>query len=160
MKRLLTAIFLASVLALPASMAFAQDGGTEVSVVVPNPDLDADPSIGEVISEVTDVIADAGDLKTGKFLAIAAFLAGLFKLLLSLLKLTSNFFKNKTVPKIAALVLGLATYLFANLALGVGWVDALILAGSGPGAILFHEISKLIPALRAIKDAESEESTS
>ena len=159
MKRLLTAIFLASLLALPATMASAQDGGTEVSIVVPNPDLDADPTIGEVVTEVSDVITEAKDLKTGKFLAIAAFLAALFKLLLSLLKLSSDFFKSKVVPKVIALVLGLATYLCANLAMGVGWVDALILAGAGPGAIFIHELSKLIPAVRAIKDAGTEEPT-
>lgn len=154
MKRLITAIFLASLLAFPVTMAFAQeDGGTEVSVVVPNSNLDADPTISVVVTEVSKVISDARDLRTGKFLAIATFLAALFKLLLSLLKLSSDFFKSKVVPKVIALVLGLATYLFANLAMGVGWVDALILAGAGPGAIFLHELSKLIPAVRAIKDA-------
>lgn len=176
MKTLITTMFLASALIIPVP-AFASDGGPgEVSISTSGPSRviafgpteitgqvpteSSDVEIGQVLAEASEVIATATQLKTGKFLAIAAFLAALFKLLLSMLKLTSGFFRNKAVPKVAALALGVGVALFASFAGGVGWLDALILMASGPGAIAIHEISKLIPAVRAIKDSEESSSHS
>lgn len=172
MKRLLALTFLASAL-LISTPTVASDGGTDTVYLtqmglvrgintegLPEVQLDGDPELVTVIAEASEVITSATNLKTGKFLAIAAFLAALFKLLLSVLRLTSDFFKNKAVPKITAIVLGILVGLFASLAGGAGWVDTLILVASGPGAIAIHEISKLLPAVRAIKDSEEKSSHS
>ena len=149
------------------SVVFPQDGGTPdggTAVEAPDTSLDEKPDLGTVAGEVTEVIDTAKNLKStsedaGKLVAMSALLAAIFKLLLSLLKLTSGLFKNKVVPKLTALSLGLLVYVFANLALGMPWLDALILALSGPGAIVFHEITKLIPIVREAKDASSSGST-
>lgn len=112
----------------------------------------------EVGAEVKEVLSTAKQIKkadkTEKFLVISAFLAALFKLLLSLMKLVNPYFKKKDVPKVVASGLGVLVLLFSKLALGVSWVDAIILAASGPGAVFLHELSKMIPALRALKDEQ------
>ncbi len=145
-------------------LALAADGGpapnptvAEVMVAPPSgtvavdTDLDHKPipkdlatEVGEIVAAV-DKLQDAGADKAGLALAIAAMIAAIGKLLLSLLKLASGFFKKRNVPRVIALGLGVVVFAAATVVGGASWWEALIMAGGGPGMILFHELTKLIP---------------
>jgi len=108
----------------------------------------ADASAGEVAGDAAKVVDAAKSLKDPtlpKGLAIAVLLGAIFKLLLSGLKVVSKFapwFKSqdgKRVLKYSTLGLGAAAALTANLAFGMGWMDALTILLSGPLAVAIHE---------------------
>lgn len=97
----------------------------------------------------------AGD-KLAIRLGLMALLAAIFKVLLSTLKFSSEFWKGKKgklVLRISTLVLGIAVTLTAHLAAGETWVSALLLGISGPLAISFHELFDVIVALVQKKPA-------
>lgn len=108
----------------------------------------ADSSARDVVADVAEV-ADATkglrDPSVPKGLAIAILLGAIFKILLSGLKLVSKFTPwlkskdGKRVLKYSTLGLGAAAALTANLAFGMGWIDALTILLSGPLAVAFHE---------------------
>ena len=144
MKKLLIVTFL---LTIPAIL---------LAQVVPDTSL-VPEAPGVVIGYVTELIQSVTGYKdiaarSGALIAIAGLLATAFRFLLALLKTFSGVFKNKITPKVAALVLGLLVYVASVLVAGVPWYEAVILAGSGPGAILVNELLKMIPQLRK-KDA-------
>lgn len=108
----------------------------------------AEATTGEAVSGVAEVAEAAKALKDPtmpKGLAIAVLLGAIFKLLLSSLKMVSKFapwFKSpdgRRVLKYSTLGLGGAAALTANLAFGMGWMDALTIVLSGPLAVAIHE---------------------
>jgi len=90
----------------------------------------------------------AGDDRMAKLMALAAFLAGLFKLLLSGVKVLSKYLpvlatkKGKAYLKYSTVALGALVGLAANVAYGVSIPEAFMLAGSGPLSIAIHEYTK------------------
>jgi len=88
--------------------------------------------------------------KLAKAMAAAASIAVMLKLLLSGLKSWKSYFKTdkgKAWLKITTLGTGFVAFLLTNFGMGLSWWQALIVAGGGPGAILVHELSRLIPVV-------------
>jgi hypothetical protein len=77
----------------------------------------------------------------GKMLLWAALIAGVLKVLLSVI----NLIWRKPKKWLAWVAMGTAVpiALLSHYAAGNGWMDSLIVAGGGPGAILFNELLKL-----------------
>jgi cation transport ATPase len=93
-----------------------------------------------------------------RMIAFAAILAILLKSLVSALQSWKGFFttdKQKAWLKIITLVVGFAAFLLSNIGFGIPWWQSIILAGGGPGAIMVHELMKLIPVLLGKKKYES-----
>lgn len=85
-----------------------------------------------------------------RMIAFAAVLAIALKTLVSVLQSWKGFFttdKQKAWLKIATLVVGFLAFLLTNIGFGIPWWQAIILAGGGPGAIMVHELTKMIPVL-------------
>jgi hypothetical protein len=86
-----------------------------------------------------------------KLTAGAASMAVALKILLSLLANWKDYFqgdKGKAWLRIITLSVGLLAFLASNIGFGIPWYSAIILAGGGPGAIVIHEIMKIIPVLK------------
>lgn len=93
---------------------------------------------------------------TARNILIAGMIATGLRVLYTLMKAWKGFFtteKQKAGFKIAALSIGVLAFLLTNVGLGMSWVNSLILAGGGPGAIMVHEFTKLIPILTGKKTA-------
>jgi hypothetical protein len=91
----------------------------------------------------------AGD-KLAARLALMGLLAAIFKILLSCLKFTSEFWKGakgKLVLRLSTLVLGIGVTLLSHFAAGEDWMSAIMLGISGPLAISIHELFDVIVAL-------------
>lgn len=89
-----------------------------------------------------------------RMLAFAAILAVALKTLVSVLRSWKGFFttdKQKAWLKIAMLVIGFLAFFASNIGFGIPWWQSIILAGGGPGAIMVHELMKLIPVLTGKK---------
>lgn len=89
--------------------------------------------------------------RAARMIAMAGVLAVALKMLVSVLRAWRGFFKTdrqKAGLKIATLVIGFLAFLAANIGFGIPWWQSVILAGGGPGAILVHELTKLVPVLR------------
>jgi hypothetical protein len=83
-------------------------------------------------------------------LGLMLLLAAIFKILLSCLKFTSEFWKGnkgKTALRLSTLVVGIAVVLLSHFGAGEGWVSAVLLGVSGPLAISFHELFDIIVGL-------------
>lgn len=97
-----------------------------------------------------------------RMLALAAILAVALKALMSVLQSWKGFFttdKQKAWLKVTTLFVGLLAFLASNIGFGIPWWQSVILAGGGPGAIMVHELLKLLPVLRGkqkLADAEAE----
>lgn len=136
-------------LALFASYpAFSQDDDS----------ADKDDPIGDIMENVgefpgaIDAIKNTED-KTAKAMAICGLIAIILKIVLSVFKLIpAAIFKNKTFLKVFPLGVGLAIFLVSAFAAGEPWYNALIMAAGGPGAILFHEVWKLVPIAQDKKE--------
>lgn len=123
--------------------------------------LTADPSVTDVTSDVGALVEAAKSIKgksgTELAIAIALLLAVIFKLLLSLIKVASkntDWFKSprgKAALKYTTLGLGALAAIGAGIAAsvgaGIGWVEVVIIGLSGPGAMVVHEISSLLPGV-------------
>lgn len=127
--------------------------------------VDGEVKVKDVVADGTEVYdavmayrqaKQSGDT-TGIALIIAAGLAALFKILLSVAKMLSKVFfstgKGKMVLRVITLVLGLAVFFTVKFAAGFGWVDAIIAALSGPGAIVVHELLDLFAGAKDDKPA-------
>lgn len=91
---------------------------------------------------------------TARNILIAGMIATGLRILYSVMKAWKGFFtteRQKAGFKIAALSVGVLAFVFTNLGLGMSWVNSLILAGGGPGAIMVHEFTKLIPIMMGKK---------
>jgi hypothetical protein len=89
--------------------------------------------------------------KAAKFAAVAAVIAVALKIFLSALGGWKDYFtttKGKAWLRLITLIVGFLAFVATNLGLGIVWWQALIVAAGGPGAILVHEVLKIIPALR------------
>lgn len=160
-----------------SGLAFAQDTKTDpvkpATKVAPKADdatkTDEPASpVKEIVGGVKEVIKKVGEVKKGEntagekipmLLAIMALLAAIFKVLLSLLKVMSKFFKSskgKTVMRLITVILGFATYLVSSMAMKMPWYEALTLSISGPGALVIHELSLVIPWLKNVKEKAKE----
>jgi hypothetical protein len=87
----------------------------------------------------------------GKMAAGAAIFAVILKLLLSGISNWRDYFntdKGKAWVRLITLIVGFLAFIATNIGLKMPWWQALILALGGPGAILVHEITKIIPALQ------------
>ena len=96
---------------------------------------------------------ETGD-KTAKMIALAAAMAVILKLLVSLASSWKGYFKTdkqKAALKIGLVVSGFVIFLATNVGMGINWWQSLILAGGGPGSILVHELAKLLPVLQGKK---------
>jgi hypothetical protein len=130
----------------------AGDGGVQDAAV-------ESVGIGDIVSGVGDIVDKAKDYKgaegSGKLVGLMALLAAIFKLLMSAIKLISKTFfkstKGKNIIKLVTLLLGVGTFIVSNIALGQTWWEALILSFSGPMAMVLHEFTKLVPAIRKAK---------
>jgi len=97
----------------------------------------------------------AGD-KTAIRLGFMLMLAAIFKILLSLVKFTGEFWKGnkgKMALRISTLVLGIAVFFTARMGAGESIIDAGLLALSGPLAISFHELFDIVVQLVQKKPA-------
>ncbi len=98
-----------------------------------------------------------------RMLALAAVMAILLKSLVSALQAWKGFFttdKQKAWLKVITLVIGFVAFLLSNIGFGIPWWQSVILAGGGPGAILVHELMKLIPVLLGKKKLDEVEKKS
>ena len=146
---------------IPATTPVMAEASDVVAPVVPVAVPDIIKIEGDKVT-VNDVITDAGEVaqalkalkdakgapdKAAIRLAIMALLAAVFKILLSLLKFTSDWWKTpkaKNVLRLSTLGLGVLVFLTAKLAGGESIVNALMLAMSGPLAIAFHELYDIV----------------
>ena len=130
--------------------AFAQDDDSadeSVAETADDPVKDITTAVGEIGEGITKV--GEADTPHGKWLAIALIISAVLKILLSVLKLTGKaIFKNKYFLKIAPCVIGLLIFVFGSLAMDQPWYNVLLLSLGGPGAILGHELWKLVPLLQ------------
>lgn len=115
-------------------------------LVVYGSDVDAG-NLTQDLHHLVNAVQDMKDDSTAKVAGVAALLAVVFKLLLSLLKLIAKteFFstrKGKRIVKYSTLGLGALAGLAANLSFGVSWIEALMIFASGPLAVAFHEYTK------------------
>ena len=141
---------LASILVFLPGLAYAQDAAVEKKDAEVK--VDGKVTVKTVVSEVKDVIQKAKDLKKGedaegnkipKLILICALLAAIFKVLLSILKVVSKWFKSekgKLVLKLSTLVLGFGTFLVTHLTMDMSWYEALWLSLSGPGALVIQAL--------------------
>lgn len=93
--------------------------------------------------------------KSKSALLLAAVIAALLKFLIALIRRTSPFWKKtrgKWVIRMLTLTLGLVAGVVANYALGMSWMDAVVVFMGGPGAVIITEYQKLIPFLRGKPD--------
>ena len=141
--------------AVDASIDLDKDG--KVSAEETKALVDKDASVGDVVKEGSAALDAAKDLKgkSGKSLALALaiFLAALFKMLLSTVKVASkstDWFKTKR-GKYSTLVLGGFAAAGAGAAAMMGvpfdWMDIAVVGLSGPGSMIAHELSALLPGV-------------
>jgi hypothetical protein len=129
--------------------------------VTPAPTVTVDGAkvtVNDIVTDATEVAAAiqaykadkaAGD-KTATRLALMLLLAAIFKVLLSAVKFTSDFWKGPKgalALRVSTLVLGIAVFLTAHLGAGETVINAGLLALSGPLAISFHELFDIIVGL-------------
>ena len=164
------AVFVSSVLLVPV-VAFAQaapakcEGPPELcaQILELRGKLDAQKALtdkdqGEKTAAVKAAEQSQTD-KLAKAMAAAASIAVVLKLLLSGLKSWKSYFttdKGKAWLKITTLGIGFLAFLLTNFGMGLSWWQALIVAGGGPGAILVHELSRLIPVVEGKKKYTSD----
>lgn len=98
--------------------------------------------------------------RMAKVIAAAATLAVALRMFLLTLQSWRSFFttdKGKAWLKAITVCVGFVAFFLTNVGFGIPWWQALILAAGGPGAIVVHEMMKLVPVLRGKKayaDAE------
>jgi hypothetical protein len=94
-------------------------------------------------------------------IASAGTISVLLKMLISGLTNWSKFFRfsdrSGAVIRLLTIAAGLLSGLFANLAFHIPWWQAIIVMAGGPGAIAFHELLQIIPALRGTGPLPAEE---
>lgn len=96
-------------------------------------------------------------------LALFAVLAAICKIVVSLAKLSSPFFKSpagKVAIRFTTLGVGIFVFLFSHLAAGESWLDSIILGACGPFSVVVHEYSKLIFPTKEKPDGETKASDS
>lgn len=102
------------------------------------------------------------DERMAKLVAAAAVMAVVLRSLLLSLQSWKEFFttdKGKAWLKVITLGVGFVAFIMTNIGFGIPWWQALILGAGGPGAILVHELMKMIPVIRGQKkyaEAEAE----
>jgi len=105
----------------------------------------------EVVKSTKEYMAGKDDANAGakKALALFGIISLVLKLLLSLLKVVAPFFstnpKASLIIRAGCLVIGVIVFFFSQMSLGMPWWDSLLAGLSGPGAILWHEYSKMLP---------------
>ena len=90
-------------------------------------------------------------LRAAKLASIAAIIAVVLKTLLSMLAGWKDYFqtdKGKAWLRLITLIVGFVAFVATNIGFGIPWWQALVVAVGGPGAILVHEVTKIVPALR------------
>lgn len=121
--------------------------------------LNSDPSLQETFGSGKDVYEAIMEMKKAKedggtinLIMVMALLAAAFKFLLSVVKfIRRDYWKTdqgKTVLRLIALGLGLGVLVTSKIAMGMHWSEAIILALSGPGAIVVHEVIDLFPGMK------------
>ena len=120
---------------VPVDTEDVMDPDAEVETTDIAEDIDA-------LAKNIEAVTDADD-KTAKFMAIMALIAAALKLLLDVIRKYAKVLLGKKEVRIAALVVGLLIFLGSYLGGGMEWINALLLALGGPGAILVTELAKL-----------------
>lgn len=114
-------------------------------------EMDKEVGVGDVASDVSDVVAATKGLKdsdTSKAMVWMLILATVFKLLLSgikLIKKQTNWFhakKAKRILKYTTLGLGAVAALLFNFVGGMGWMEAAMIFMAGPVSVAIHEYTK------------------
>jgi len=142
----------------PAS-APATPAGIAVAPAAPaSPAAEHVPTPSEVVKEAGQVVAAAGEYFSGtkgeaeaKKFGLLALIAAVLNLLISLLKLTGNFWsetRGKWILRLVSLSLGVVVFIVSSMALGMPWWDAVTLGLAGPGAVVMQEYKQLLPFLR------------
>lgn len=123
----------------------------------------------EALTTAVEVVKQTKEYATGKVdaanstekaLVILGIVTLVLKLLLSLLKVATPFLKGPKaglIIRLSTVGVGVLVFLFSNLTLGMPWWDALIAAIGGPGALFFHEISKVFPWFQTKEDPKPAE---
>lgn len=86
-----------------------------------------------------------------KLITVAGIISAALKTFISALNKWKDYFttdKGKAILKAITLLTGFVAFIFTNIGFGIPWWQALIVAGGGPGAILLHEMMKLLPAIK------------
>lgn len=156
----LPALFITSLL-LVSGPLHAQDPPASAPAVVADAPKAAETKVEEPKVEepkVEDVLEDGKGAVSAIMAAVdgkkspdsspwllwAAALAAFFKFLLTALRKYGKLLLSKQHMRLTVLVLGLLVFLFGKFAMGLGLVDAGIMAASGPGSLLVHEFLKLL----------------
>jgi len=117
---------------------------------------EGEATVGETLDEINETVGAAKGLSKvkdaegwhAKLMIIAAFLAALFKLLLSgikLIKAQTKWFekkKAKRILKYSTLGLGALAGLASNIVFGLPIMDCIVIFMSGPVAVAIHEYTK------------------
>jgi hypothetical protein len=116
----------------------------------------------EVVKQTKEYAAGKTEAmdNTQRALALFGIITLVLKFLLSLLKVATPFLKGPKaglIMRISTVGVGVLVFLFSNLALGIPWVDSLIMALGGPGALFFHEITKIFPWFQKKEETKGNE---
>ncbi len=127
-----------------AGSAVAADpaNGVVTPAVQPAPALDTVDGAKQAYTDIKskyEALKKSGGDGSPKKLAFAAFLAIVLKYLLDAVNVVS---RRGLKKQLAWVALGLAVpiALLSKYAGGTGWFEALVYAGSGPGAVVVHEL--------------------
>jgi hypothetical protein len=123
------------------------------------PVVDGDTvTVGGLVANSAELVSALKTYRTAKtqqnqlakHLAFMLALAALFKILLSVLKWTSDWWKSATAKntiRVITIVLGMVVYVVSNLAMGMSWPSALLLSLAGPMAISINELFDIVMQL-------------
>lgn len=143
----------AAIIFLMWTPTIAYGASTEIPEMIAAP-----TSLAEAVAVVSNV-SEARKSGEGMFLAVAALLALLFKVLLSTLRFFAKEApwlktqKGKAWVRMLTLALGALAGFTAALALEMPWTEAFVIGFSGPLSVATHEYSKIAKMLTGTKDA-------
>ena len=142
---------------LPAPIEAAAEVGTPGKAPANDAGVAADAGVPSVVEVVGKVKAAAAASSTERHLAIAAMLAVVLRFLLGMIGPRIQWFsQHPHAYRFAGIGMGVAIFALDKFAMGASWVDALIAAGSGPGAVLVNEYMKMKPAKPAAETTSTE----
>ena len=121
-------------------------------------------TIGGVVSNAAELVSAVKSYRADKdqnnkvamHIMLMLGIAALLKILISILKFTSEFWKSDSAPnvlRIIAVLLGVAVYLVSTMATGESWQMALLLGLAGPMSIAVNELVEIIKSMLTKKPA-------
>jgi hypothetical protein len=155
MKSLLLAVAL-----LVATPVVAQEPVASVPSVTVNGDK---VTVNDMVVDAAEVVKAVNNYRTSdnsmaKRLGLLVLLSAVFKMLLSCLKFTGDFWKGsrgRLVMRLTTLLLGALVFFVDQMVGGENVFNSLMLAVSGPLAISMHELSDIVVQLLKKKKANA-----